>query len=58
MKCTKSRVLKLSIGAKSEGSVMRMIVVFAVIAASMALGGCFHHTQQVYTEELPPTSIK
>ena len=40
---------------------MRTIVVLAVIAASMALGGCFHHTQQVYTAELPPpdmTSIK
>jgi hypothetical protein len=37
---------------------MRTIVVLAVIAASMALGGCFHHTQQVYAEELPPTSIK
>ena len=37
---------------------MRTIVVLAVIAASTALGGCFHHSQQVYTEELPPTSIK
>jgi len=40
---------------------MRTIVALAVIAASMALGGCFHHTQQVYTAELPPpdmTSIK
>ena len=36
---------------------MRMIVVLAVVAASIALGGCFHHTQQVYTE-LPPTSVK
>jgi hypothetical protein len=34
---------------------MRMIVVFAVLAASIALGGCFfHHSQQVYTSELPP----
>ena len=40
---------------------MRTIVVLAVIAASMALGGCFHHSQQVYAAELPPpdmTSIK
>ncbi len=37
---------------------MRTILVFAVIAASIALGGCFHHTQQVYSEPLPPTSIK
>jgi hypothetical protein len=36
---------------------MRMIVVLAVVAASIALGGCFHHTQQVYTE-LPTTSVK
>ena len=40
---------------------MRTIVALAVIAASIALGGCFHHTQQVYAAELPPepvTSIK
>ncbi len=36
---------------------MRMIVVLAVVAASIALGGCFHHSQQVYSE-LPPTSVK
>ena len=40
---------------------MRIVVAFAVIAASITLGGCFHHTQQVYAAELPPpdmTSIK
>ena len=40
---------------------MRIIVALAVFAASIALGGCFHHTQQVYSAELPPpdmTSIK
>ena len=37
---------------------MRSLAVFAVIAASIALGGCFHHSQQVYSEPLPPTSIK
>ena len=40
-----------------EGGVMRMLVVAAVIAASFALGGCFHfHTSQVYTapQALPP----
>jgi hypothetical protein len=39
---------------------MRTIVALAAIAASLALGGCFHHTQQVYAAELPPpvTSIK
>jgi hypothetical protein len=31
---------------------MRTIVALAVIAASLALGGCFHH-QQVYSAELP-----
>lgn len=37
---------------------MRIFVVLAVVAASIALGGCFHHhTQEVYTD-LPPTSIK
>ena len=34
---------------------MRIVVAFAVIAASLALGGCFHHSQQVYAAELPPT---
>ncbi len=34
---------------------MRTIVALAVIAASLALGGCFHH-EQVYTEELPPSA--
>jgi len=33
---------------------MRIFVALAVIAPSVALGGCFHHTQQVYTAELPP----
>jgi hypothetical protein len=40
---------------------MRNIVALAAIAISLALGGCFHHTQQIYTAELPPepvTSIK
>jgi hypothetical protein len=31
---------------------MRIIVVAAVLAASFALGGCFHHSQ-VYTTEAP-----
>jgi hypothetical protein len=33
---------------------MRIIVALAVVAASIVLSGCFHHTQQVYTAELPP----
>ena len=36
---------------------MRMIVVFDVVVASIALGGCVPHSQQVYTE-MPPTSVK
>ncbi|MGE5261132.1 MAG: hypothetical protein ACM3MH_09685 [Actinomycetota bacterium] len=37
---------------------MRTIMVLAVIAvASVALGGCFfHHNQQAYVTELPPTT--
>jgi outer membrane murein-binding lipoprotein Lpp len=40
-----------------EGTVMRILVVAAVIAASCALSGCFHfHTSQVVTapQPLPP----
>ena len=33
---------------------MRTIVALAVIAATIALGGCFHHTQQAYVTDLPP----
>jgi hypothetical protein len=36
-----------------EGSIMRIFVALAAVAASVALAGCFHHTQQVYTAELP-----
>lgn len=36
---------------------MRTIVAIAVIAASMALGGCFHHSQQAYITELPPPPL-
>lgn len=35
---------------------MRTIVILAVLATTMALGGCFHHSQQVYTAELPPAA--
>jgi hypothetical protein len=35
---------------------MRIIVALAVIAISMALGGCFHHNQQGYITELPPAA--
>jgi len=35
---------------------MRPIVALAVIVATMALGGCFHHTQQAYVSELPATT--
>jgi hypothetical protein len=34
---------------------MRTTVMFVVLAAAVALGGCFfHHREQVYTAELPP----
>ena len=33
---------------------MRLFVALAVVVVATALGGCFHHTQQVYTAELPP----
>jgi hypothetical protein len=37
---------------------MRIFVVLAVVAASITLGGCFHHhTQTVYTD-LPTTPLK
>ncbi|HEV7462523.1 MAG TPA: hypothetical protein VGN85_01215 [Methyloceanibacter sp.] len=36
---------------------MRTIVTLAVMAASMTLGGCFHHCQQGYITELPPPPI-
>jgi hypothetical protein len=37
---------------------MRTIVALAVIAATLALGGCFHHRQAVYTEPLATTPYK
>ncbi len=38
------------------GFVMRILTVLAVLASLVALGGCFHHQQQVMTEPttLPP----
>ena len=36
---------------------MRIIVALVAIAASLALGGCFHHTQQIYSAELPPEPV-
>jgi hypothetical protein len=37
-----------------EGKLMRIFIALAAVAVSVALGGCFHHAQQVYTAELPP----
>jgi hypothetical protein len=34
---------------------MRVIVAFAIVAASLSLGGCFHHTQQVYEGAIAPS---
>ncbi len=31
-----------------------IILALAVITATIALGGCFHHGQQAYVTELPP----
>lgn len=36
---------------------MRTIVALTVIAATVALGGCFHHRQQAYVAELPPAPV-
>jgi hypothetical protein len=33
---------------------MRTIFAIAAIAASLALGGCFHHTQEALVTDLPP----
>jgi hypothetical protein len=33
---------------------MRIVLTIAVIAASVALGGCFHHHQSYAVETLPP----
>jgi hypothetical protein len=35
---------------------MRTIAFLSLVAASIALGGCFHHQQAVYAEPLPPMS--
>ena len=36
---------------------MRIIIALAVFTATIALGGCFHHHQQTYVTELPPTPV-
>jgi hypothetical protein len=33
---------------------MRIILALALLGASLALSGCFHHNQAVYAEPLPP----
>jgi hypothetical protein len=38
------------------GPVMRIMIAFAILASSLALGGCFHHNQAAYAEPLPPMS--
>jgi len=35
---------------------MRTILILTAVTASLALGGCFHHGQQVYAEPLPPAA--
>jgi hypothetical protein len=36
---------------------MRTSIALAVIAATFALGGCFHHNQATYVTELPPAAV-
>ena len=36
---------------------MRTIIALAVITATFALGGCFHHNQQAYVTELPQAPV-
>jgi hypothetical protein len=36
---------------------MRTIIALAVIAATFALGGCFHHNQATYVTDLPPAAV-
>jgi hypothetical protein len=34
---------------------MRIVITFAALGISFALGGCFyHHTQEVYIADVPP----
>ena len=48
---------ELSDSTRSEDHAMRIIVALAAIAACLVLGGCFHHSQQIYSAELPPEPI-
>jgi len=36
---------------------MRIIIALAVISATFALGGCFHHDQTAYVTPLPPAAV-
>jgi hypothetical protein len=36
---------------------MRIIIAFAILATSLALGGCFHHNQEAYSEPMPPPPL-
>ena len=36
---------------------MRTIIALAVITATFALGGCFHHRQQAYVTDIPVTDV-
>lgn len=35
---------------------MRIILILTAVTASLVLGGCFHHREQVYAEPLPPAA--
>ena len=36
---------------------MRIMVALVLLAASLSLGGCFHHNQAAYAEPLPPPPL-
>jgi hypothetical protein len=36
---------------------MRTIIALAVITATFALGGCFHHRQQAYVTDIPVADV-
>jgi hypothetical protein len=40
-----------------EDQVMRIIFALAAIAVSLALGGCFHHSQEAFVTDLPPAPV-
>ncbi len=58
--CFQWRLLVSEYEYASKGASMRMrlIAVLAVLTASFALGGCFHHNQAVIVEPQPLPPLK